>query len=123
MMVATFFGSAACVAVGACAGGMGRFALATHPGGRLGTWLANSAACVVLGVALGSKLSGIAPAAYLLVATGLAGALSTWSTFAAELGALLVEREWMKALGYLSGTTVTGLALLSSAAWAASWLF
>lgn len=91
------------IAAGGFVGGAARYLLSVWPGGRLGTWLANTVACALLGAAV--LVSG---PMYALVAVGCAGALSTWSTLAAEIGGLLVERRWLRAAGYTIATIVAG---------------
>ncbi len=93
------------VAVGGFLGGLGRWALGRWPGGRPGTWGANMVACMVLGVALGGP--GLVP---LAAGTGFAGALSTWSTLARELGELARVKRWRTFWTYLGATVIFGIA-------------
>ena len=72
------------VALGGFLGGVLRSLLAGWPGGLRGTFTANLVAVVVLGLTLGY---GGLPA--LAAGVGFAGALSTWSTLAREIGDLL----------------------------------
>ncbi|WP_454044880.1 fluoride efflux transporter FluC [Corynebacterium sp. Marseille-Q2516] len=102
---------AACCAVagGGMIGGSARFVLAQRPGGVWGTWLANSLACLVLGVV--TAAGGAGALVVLAAGTGFAGALSTWSTLAAELGARVRARRWASAAGYLAATVAAGVSL------------
>ncbi|GGU14680.1 fluoride efflux transporter FluC [Streptomyces daghestanicus] len=89
-----------------------------------GTFLANMAACLVLGFlteAGGDDALG-APGQALL-ATGFCGALSTWSTFSHEVLATAGGRRTAAAAGYLLVTVAAGLALsfAGSAVAAALW--
>lgn len=102
-MIATF----AAVAAGAFLGGAGRYALGRYPGGWRGTWCANALACAILALSL--HAGGPIAAA---CGTGLAGALSTWSTLAAELGRALRTGRAPQAGAYLGATLLTGCALL-----------
>lgn len=95
-----------CVLGGGFLGGCGRFLLAQRPGDLWGTGLANAIACLVLGACVAAP----APLA-LLAGTGFAGALSTWSTLASELGGLIRGRRWGRATAYLAATVVAGLLL------------
>ena len=93
------------VLVGGFLGGVGRWALSRRPGGRWGTWSANVIACVVMGAVVATR----DPVA-LLWGTGFAGALSTWSTLARELGQDVRQRCWRTVVGYAAATLSAGLA-------------
>ena len=86
----------AAVAAGGFVGGVCRWALShlnsgtRHPG----TWAANVVGSAVLGFSL--AMPGMWP---LAAGTGFAGALSTWSTLARELGQHLQARRWRQAAG------------------------
>lgn len=82
------------VFVGAVLGGIGRLFLARRLPPLWGTFIANMLACALLGWAPNS----------LLLAAGLAGALSTWSTLAKEVGSLPHRRG----LPYLAATVLSG---------------
>ncbi|NLF90007.1 MAG: CrcB family protein [Corynebacterium marinum] len=97
------------VGLGGFAGGMVRGALARWPGGPAGTFAANLAATAVLaGVIAAAGHTGLV---YLALGTGFAGALSTWSTLAREIGQLLKERRYVPAAGYASATLTAGVAV------------
>lgn len=98
----------AAVAAGGFLGGISRWALAKVPREFLGTWLANVLGSVVLGIAVVGP--GLIP---LAAGTGFAGALSTWSTLAKELGGLIKETRWRKLATYAAATLIAGIA----AAW------
>ena len=102
------------VALGGFLGGVARWALAVWPGGLRGTFAANFLAVAVLGAVIG--LGGV-PA--LALGTGFAGALSTWSTLAREIGQLLQARHLRLVAGYTSATLTAGVAV----AWLMSVLF
>ncbi|MBL7286587.1 CrcB family protein [Corynebacterium godavarianum] len=89
---------------GAFAGGVSRWALAHIPAPRMGTWAANMIACSVLGFVAAQP--GLVP---LAVGTGFAGALSTWSTLAKELGQLIRDRNWSGLVRYTLATAVLSL--------------
>ncbi len=93
------------VALGGALGAALRFGLAhalTH-GQRPSDWLpvgtlvANTVACFILGWAAAS----ISGAALLAVGTGLCGGLSTWSTLATETDRLAATGAWRRSAGYL----------------------
>ena len=92
------------VFIGAFAGGIARWALAKIPRSRVGTWAANMVACSVLGFVYAQ--GGLVAFA---IGTGFAGALSTWSTLAKELGQLIRDRKWSEVLRYALTTALLGL--------------
>lgn len=106
--------TACAVAIGGFIGGMGRWVLARTPGGHPGTLTANVAACAILGM-----VSGWSSLLYAAFGLGLAGALSTWSTLAKELGELAKARDWKEFLRYLFWTLLLSL---GAAAWTAIWM-
>lgn len=93
----------ALVAVGGFLGGLGRWVLSRWPGGLAGTWTANVLACVVVGAVVAKH-----DAHALLWGTGFAGALSTWSTLARELGELMTKRHWRTMVMYAAATLSAG---------------
>ncbi|WP_245532350.1 FluC/FEX family fluoride channel [Corynebacterium caspium] len=103
------------MSAGAFLGGSARYLLSLKPGGHLGTLLANALACLVLGYL--SRYFLVHPPTTLLYqfgAVGFAGALSTWSTLANELGKLLVDGKYVQLLQYLSTTLLAGSALFAT---------
>lgn len=81
------------------------------PGFPFGTMVANTVACVLLGVVAGLGLAADEPA-YVLLGTGVAGAMSTYSTFAFEVVRLGEEGRPARAAVYALVSTVMGLAAL-----------
>ena len=84
---------------------MARFALSRLiDNARAATFAANTVACAVAGFA------ATTPAAWqLALGAGLAGALSTWSTLARELGDLISAERYRPALRYALRTAVLGI--------------
>jgi fluoride exporter len=76
-----------------------------------GTLLANAAACVLLGLVAGLGLAADSPA-YVLLGTGVAGAMSTYSTFAFETVRLAEEGRARRAMTYAVTSPAVGLAAL-----------
>ncbi|WFE22858.1 CrcB family protein [Solwaraspora sp. WMMD937] len=78
-----------------------------------GTFLVNLAGAVLIGVLAGAGLAGAGWLARLL-ATGLCGALTTYSTFAYEVVQLAggSARDRWTAAGYATGTLLAGFAAL-----------
>lgn len=99
----------AAVFAGAFFGGAARFALTRAiRNAHAATWAANVVGSTVAGFALA------APVAWqLALGVGFAGALSTWSTFAKELGEMIKSKRHGEALRYAVSTAVIGIA----AAW------
>lgn len=92
------------VSIGGAAGGVSRYLLSVLPHG---THLANMTACAILGAA-----TAIAPTSMIaaIITTGFAGALSTWSTLAKELGTHLKQSR-RRAFTHCVLAVGTGLAL------------
>jgi CrcB protein len=76
-----------------------------------GTLVANAAACVLLGLVAGLGLAAASPACVLL-GTGVAGAMSTYSTFAFETVRLVEEGGARRAMTYAVTSPAVGLAAL-----------
>lgn len=108
MMLAIY--SLLAVVVGAFFGGMGRWALATKPGGVIGTFIANTIACIVLGWVASQTVEKNADLIiHIAAGTGFAGALSTWSTLAKELGEYIRVKHYRMFWGYLVLTLGGGI--------------
>lgn len=106
--MASWYGLALTLAVvfaGGVLGGMARFALSRLiDNARAATFAANTVACAVAGFA------ATTPAAWqLALGAGLAGALSTWSTLARELGDLITAGRHRPALRHALRTAVLGI--------------
>lgn len=93
------------VFVGGVLGGICRWLLRLIPAPRVGTFAANVAASAVVGFVL-----HVPELWQLAVGVGFAGALSTWSTLAAEIGTLIKAREYREAARYSVWTALIGLA-------------
>ncbi len=76
-----------------------------------GTLAANATACLLLGLVAGLGLAADSPA-YVLLGTGVAGAMSTYSTFAFETVRLAEEGRARRAAAYSVVSVVVGLAAL-----------
>jgi fluoride exporter len=83
--------------------------LAARRGGdpARGTLAVNVTGSALLGVLLGR--SDVPAWAVALVGTGFCGALTTFSTFGAEVVRLLEERRLIRTLAYLGATLLLGL--------------
>jgi fluoride exporter len=82
------------------------------PGFPFGTLAANAVACVLLGGVAGLGLAADDEPAYVLLGTGVAGAMSTYSTFAFETVRLAEEGRAGRAAAYAVVSPVVGLAAL-----------
>ena len=95
----------AAIFIGGFLGGLARWALSRIPHPRAGTFAANIVACTVLGFSMAM------PAVWQLgLGAGFAGALSTWSTLAQELGTLHKQRKWGTFAKYAALTAAAGVA-------------
>ena len=106
--MASWYGLALTLAVvfaGGVLGGMARFGLTRLiDNARAATFAANTVACTIAGFA------ATTPVAWqLTLGAGLAGALSTWSTLARELGDLIAAGRHREALRYALRTAVLGI--------------
>jgi fluoride exporter len=81
------------------------------PGFPVGTLAANLAGCLLLGLVAGAGLAAESPA-YVLLGTGVAGAMSTYSTFAFETVRLAEEGQAGRAVVYPLVSVVVGLVAL-----------
>ncbi|WP_329172514.1 MULTISPECIES: fluoride efflux transporter FluC [unclassified Streptomyces] len=113
------------VLAGAAVGAPIRYLLGVEANHRLGsgfplgTFAANAAASLILGyVAQTAAGGGLTSGQSLLLATGLCGALSTWSTFSYELLTLTSKRRLATAASYLvlSVGIAVGLSFAGAAA-------
>lgn len=99
------------VCLGGAIGGATRYALSVTLPRLVSTMIANCIACVVAGIAL--QCFSTATLGYAALLVGVAGALSTWSTLAAELGQLLTENRYGTCFLYFGATMVGGTAALA----------
>ena len=97
------------VSIGAAFGALLRYGLglalnAMVPLIPMGTLAANLIAAYVVGVviALFAAMPGLSPLWRLLIVTGFAGGLSTFSTFSAEFFTLLRDGRWLWSTGMLA---------------------
>ena len=80
----------------------------------LPTFLANLLACAVLGLVARTVEGGTGP--YALLGVGVCGGLSTYSTFALEMAALVREQHRLVAFVYLASSLIGGLLIFALAA-------
>lgn len=85
-------------------GGLSRWALTRALPERVGTWASNMIGASVLGFAV--TLPGVWQIA---AGAGFAGAISTFSTLAKEIGELIQRKQWGEAGKYVLGTAIFGL--------------
>lgn len=115
--------SALAVLVGGFLGGCGRFALTRILPSPACTFAANITGAAVAGVAYGYATHAAASEFILpLLAAGVAGGLSTWSTLAKELGEMLKAKRWWRLARYLFWTVGLGIVVAWRGAWVGSLL-
>lgn len=115
------------ICVGASAGALARWGLSLwlSPQGIIpwGTVAANLVGAYLIGVCIGmfEALPQIDPIWRLALVTGFLGALTTFSSFSAEVVALLVQQRYALALGtaglHLLGSLILTIAGMRSVAW------
>jgi CrcB protein len=92
----------------------------------LGTLASNLIGCYIIGVAVAffASFSGFAPEWRLFVITGFCGGLTTFSTFSAEIVALLQQGQSSAAFGaavlHLAGSILMTFAGIGTVVWARS---
>jgi CrcB protein len=116
------------ICVGACAGALARWGLGLwlSPGGVIpwGTLAANLIGGYLIGICLAvfNAMPQIDPVWRLALVTGFLGALTTFSSFSAEVVGLLMQQRYALALG-TSGIHLFGSLLLTVAGiWSANQL-
>ena len=99
--------------------GLARWALATGREALWGTLAANVLACALLGYLL-ARSDGewlAQPPARLLLAVGLCGGFSTFSTFSLEALSLLQAGRTGSAIAYVVASIVLGVGAIALAGW------
>lgn len=97
------------VGVGGAVGAVMRWVLARWAGERTGLVVANVLGSAAL-TALVLRGASWPPGAVLLLATGVCGALTSWSTLSAQVWWAVAQGRWGAALGVLSASFGGGLA-------------
>lgn len=97
------------VALGGAAGAVLRWALARWVGDEVGLVVANVLGSAAL-TALLVRGAAWPPGALVLLATGTCGALTSWSTLAAQVWWAVVQGRWGAALGVVSASVGGGAA-------------
>jgi CrcB protein len=118
-------GSVLAICIGACVGALARWGLGLwlNPGGLLpwGTLAANLLGGYLVGVCVATfqSMPQMDPVWRLLLVTGFLGALTTFSTFSAEVIAMLQQQRYALALGtaslHLFGSLLLTVAGIKSA--------
>ncbi|MCG7228717.1 fluoride efflux transporter FluC [Corynebacterium minutissimum] len=115
--------SALAVLIGGFVGGCARFTFTRILPSPTCTFAANITGAALAGVAYGYATHTQAPEYFLpLLAAGLAGGLSTWSTMAKELGEMIKAKRWWRLARYLFWTIGIGIAVAWRGAWVGSLL-
>ena len=118
-------GSVLAICIGACVGALARWGLSLwlNPGGLLpwGTLAANLLGGYLVGVCVATfqSMPQMDPVWRLLLVTGFLGALTTFSTFSAEVIAMLQQQRYALAVGtaslHLFGSLLLTVAGIKSA--------
>ena len=118
-------GSVLAICIGACVGALARWGLGLwlNPGGLIpwGTLAANLTGGYLVGVCVATfqAMPQMDPVWRLLLVTGFLGALTTFSTFSAEVIAMLQQQRYALALGtaslHLLGSLLLTVAGIKSA--------
>jgi CrcB protein len=111
------------VALGASVGAWIRWGLSISLNGigviPLGTFLANAAGGLLMGMALGvlQVMPNLSPEWRLLMTTGFLGGLTTFSTFSAEAFALIQKQNYGWAVLYISSHVLVSIVLTMIGYW------
>ncbi|MCD4557154.1 FluC/FEX family fluoride channel [Schaalia sp. lx-100] len=99
-----------CVCAGGFIGGILR-ALTAHCGPYVGTLIANLTACFFCGV-MSAHAPELSQEILAFAITGIAGALSTWSTLAKEIGELIRLGKYRSVVFYFLCTLLGGILMM-----------
>lgn len=105
------------VAVGSAIGGVGRFLLQQFVQRRVastfpyGTLVVNILGCFVIGIVYGLSIKGnlLSAQTRILLATGLCGGFTTFSSFISENHSMLQDGELVNTMVYISVSVGVGL--------------
>lgn len=114
-MTQSVFTEVALVAAGAAVGGAFRYFTVNYAtfgiGSFVGTFIANFAGCLLIGILWAVLEWANAPRSiYLLLVTGLLGGYTTFSAFALDTVAMLEHGMWLRGLGYAAASVLGGIA-------------
>lgn len=105
------------IAIGGAAGALARYGVGGWVQERAGfgfpwgTLVVNVVGCLLIGFALRYlEAVRLAPEVRALVAVGVLGAFTTFSTFSYETVTLLEDGAWGRAAGYFFGSSLLGIA-------------
>ncbi|UFJ42257.1 fluoride efflux transporter CrcB [Brevibacillus humidisoli] len=110
------------VAVGGAIGSVLRYLIglwANQPGWPLGTWLANLIGSFLIGLVYvwGKEKGWLSPELYLLLATGVMGGFTTFSTFSLETVSYFLQGMPWRAGLYILTSVGSGLLAVSCGWW------
>lgn len=104
----------ALVAAGAALGGVFRYFTVNYAtfgiGSYVGTFVANFAGCLLIGIVWALLQAAGSPRAFqLLLVTGVLGGYTTFSAFSLDTVALIGAGQWFRAAGYVLASVVGGI--------------
>ncbi len=110
------------VALGGAAGSLLRYwlgLLLNLPGWPAGTWFANviGSFCIGFLYVLGKQKGWISPQLYLLLATGVLGGFTTFSTFSLEVVTFALQGQLTRAVFYALISVLVGLIAAGGGIW------
>ncbi|HWB93345.1 MAG TPA: fluoride efflux transporter CrcB [Puia sp.] len=113
------------IAIGGAAGSVARYLLSLFVMKQmtlafpLGTMLVNLSGCFMIGLIYGlsSRYAWITEEWRLLLATGICGGYTTFSSFSYESIALIREGDYAHFFGYVSGSVILGLLATAGGFW------
>ena len=106
------------IGCGGAVGAISRYGLSrlgellSKSGFPLGTFIANMIGCFSIGLLIGSGIGQQNSNVRMAVGVGFLGALTTFSTFAAETVSLADDSKWSQAVGNVGANLIVGLLLV-----------
>jgi len=115
----SLFAEAVLVAAGAAVGGILRYITVKYAtfgiGSYVGTFAANFAGCLLIGIVWALLEWAHAPRTlYLLIVTGVLGGYTTFSAFALDTITLIEQGLWLRGLGYAAVSVAGGIVVCAA---------
>ncbi len=115
----SIFAEATLVAAGTAVGGILRYFTVNYAtfgiGSFVGTFAANFAGCLLIGIVWVLLEWAHAPRSlYLLTVTGVLGGYTTFSAFALNTITLIEQGQWIRGLGYAAASVAGGITVCAA---------